>query len=118
MYIRASSAHGLDNSQTRHYWNSHITGILIQQNSSTQLQAQYSLNAQPPDLESQKLTDLVSKLHHHCCQHQLPGPFNIWEGPSQIQTMHTRLTPECVLGIGNQERKECFKQQSNQLYEN
>ena len=43
MYIRASSAHGLDNSQFRHYWNSHITGILIQQNLSTQLQALYSL---------------------------------------------------------------------------
>ena len=55
--------------QFRHYWNSHITGILIQQNSSTELQALYSLNTQPPDLECQKLSDLVSNLHHHCIYH-------------------------------------------------
>ena len=41
MYIRASSAHGLNNSQFRR--NSHIMGILIQQNSSTLLPALYSL---------------------------------------------------------------------------
>ena len=56
-------------------------------------------------------------LGHHCCQHQLPGQFNTWESPLQIQTTHTWLSPECVLGSGNQERKECFEQQSNQLYE-
>ena len=32
-----------NNSQFRHYWNSHITGILIQQNSSNLLPALYSL---------------------------------------------------------------------------
>ena len=114
MYIRACSAHGLDNSD--------ITGIHIlwefsyNKNLSTQLQALYSLNARPPDLESQKLSDLVSNLCHHCFQYQLPGPIDTWESPSQIWTMHTWLTPECVLGIGNQEREECFEQQSNQLY--
>ena len=102
--------------QFRHNWNSHIMGILIQWNSSTQLQALYSLNAQPPDLESQKLSDLVSNLCQHCFQYQLPGSIDTWESPSQIRTTHTWLTPECVLGIGNQERKECFEQQSNQLY--
>ena len=54
MYIRASSAHGLD--------NSHITGIHHQYSSdSTQLQSKYSLSAQPPDLECQKLSDFWSQ---------------------------------------------------------
>ena len=63
MYIRASSAHGLDNSLFRHYWNSHITGILIQQNSSTLLLALYSLNTQPPGLECLKLTNFWSQTY-------------------------------------------------------
>ena len=63
MYIRASSAHGLDNSQSRHYWNSHITGILIQQNSSTLLPALYILNARPPGLECLKLTNFWSQTY-------------------------------------------------------
>ena len=104
---RASSAHGLD--------NSHITGIHIQWkftydgNSSTQLQSLYSLNARPPDLECQKLLDyLVSISHQHCLHHKLPGPINTWETPFQVGTTHTWLTSKCVLGVGNQERKECF----------
>ena len=55
MYIRASLAHGWD--------NSHITGIHHQYSlDSTQLQSKYSLSTRPPDLECQKLLDFGLKL--------------------------------------------------------
>ena len=63
------------------------------------------------------LQHLLTILHHHCSHHQLPGPIITWENPFQVQTLPTRHMPECVLGVENQERKECFKQQSNQHYE-
>ena len=72
MYIRASSAHGLDNSQFRHYRNSpfrylrnSLRDFSYTGNSSSQLQAQYCLNTRLPDLECQKLSNLASILHHH-----------------------------------------------------
>ena len=65
----------------------------------------------------QKLSVLVSNLCHHCVQRQLSGPIDLRESPHHIQTTHTWLLPECVLGVGIQERKRCFEQQSNQLYE-
>ena len=43
--------------------------FLYNGNSSTQLQALYCLNTRPPDLESLKLSDWVSILHHHCVYH-------------------------------------------------
>ena len=99
-------------SQFTRYVNSHSTEIhqlCFSQRTVLMLDLQ--------NLGVQKLSDLVSNLHHHCIQRQLSGPIDFWERPHQIRTMHTWLSPECVLGVGNQERKECFEQQSNQLYE-
>ena len=60
MYIRASSAHGLDNSPIMEFhiaWN-FVTSIL---QILSPLEVKYSLNARPPDLECHKLSKFWSQ---------------------------------------------------------
>ena len=85
MYIRASSAHGWN--------NSHITGIHHQYSSdSTQLQSKNSLNTQPPDLEYQRLTEFWSQSYVIIAY---LINFQVHSSPGQIQIKFAL----CILGI-------------------
>ena len=72
-------------------------------NSSTLLQALYSLNAQPPGLECLKTFELlIPILCHHCFHHKIPGSIDSWPYTNQVCSLHIWRTLTYQLGCGTE----------------